>query len=85
MEKNIDKKSRKLIQRKAELRKLGFTIARLREERNITQSELATMLGYTNPAHVSRFESGNKAPSMLILFEIADILEVSIKDFFSEF
>lgn len=78
----MNKKPQKLIKRKTELRKLGFAIARLREERNITQSDLATMVGYTNPAHISRIESGSKSPSLLLLFEIADILEVSVKDFF---
>ena len=71
--------------RRAELQRLGITIARLREERNITQTDMATMLGYTSHAHVSRIESGRRTPSLYTLFEMADIMEVSVRDFFTDF
>ena len=42
------------------------------------------MLGYTNHAHLSRVESGQKAPSVSVLLEVADILEVPVADLFDD-
>ena len=67
-------------QRKQQLRALGINISRLREERGITQTNLALMLGHTNHAYLSRIENGKKAPNLLLLLEIADILEVDVND-----
>lgn len=70
--------------RKEQLKALGLTIARLREERGLTQADLAMMLGYTNHAHMSRIESGKKPPNMFTLFEIAEILEVRVAELFND-
>lgn len=68
--------------RKSQLRALGINVSRLREKRGISQKDLAVMLGYTNHAHLSRVESGQKAPSVSVLLEVADILEVPVADLF---
>ena len=68
--------------RREQLRTLGFNIAHLREERDISQTDLAHMLGYTGHAHVSRIESGERAPSIKALLTIAEILDVSASDLF---
>lgn len=65
------------------LRVLGSAIARMRENRGLSQAELARRLGYTNHAHLSRVESGKKAPSIEMLFEIADALDVHLSCFFA--
>ena len=68
--------------RKSQLRALGINVSRLREKHGISQKELSVMLGYTNHTHLSRVESGQKAPSVSVLLEVADILEVPIADLF---
>ena len=68
--------------RKSQLRTLGINVSRLREKRGISQKDLAVMLGYTNHAHLSRVESGQKAPSASVLLKVADILEVPVADLF---
>jgi transcriptional regulator with XRE-family HTH domain len=69
-------------QRREQLRTLGINISRIREEHNISQIEMAYMLGYTNHAHLSRVESGKTAPSIMVLLRIADILDVRVETFF---
>ena len=67
---------------KSQLRTLGINVSQLREKHGISQKELSVMLGYTNHTHLSRVESGQKAPSVSVLLEVADILEVPIADLF---
>ena len=71
-------------ERKEQLRKLGFNIARIREKSGLSQSDLARMLGYTGHAYISRVESGAKAPSMKFVLSVAQILEVPPKEFFED-
>lgn len=68
--------------REEQLRTLGFAIARQRELKGISQTDMCTMLGYTNHAHLSRIEGGKKAPSLRLILEMADILEISVSTFF---
>ena len=68
--------------RKSQLRAPGTDVSRPREKRGISQKDLAVMLGYTNHAHLSRVEAGQKAPSVSVLLEVADILEVPVADLF---
>ncbi len=70
--------------RKQRLEAIGYAIAVRRERKNLSQAQLARMLGYTGHAHLSRIESGKKAPSLEKLFEIADILEVDVSRFFDD-
>lgn len=66
-----------------EFRLLGLTIAYYRKLRGLTQAELAeaTNLGRT---HISNIEAPNGKTSISLnkLFDIADVLEVPVKDLF---
>lgn len=52
-------------------------LKRLREERKITQKQLAAMLGVA-PNTISQYESGKREPDIDTLMKIASILEVSV-------
>lgn len=66
-----------------EFRLLGLTIAYYRKLRGLTQAELveATNLSRT---HISNIEAPNGKTSISLnkLFDIADVLEVPVKDLF---
>lgn len=66
-----------------EFRLLGLTIAYYRKLRGLTQAELAeaTTLSRT---HISNIEAPNGKTSISLnkLFDIADVLEVPVKDLF---
>lgn len=53
----------------------GNFVCRLREQKNMTQAELARMLGVT-PAAVSKWENGSSKPRTEVLFRLAEILGV---------
>lgn len=53
----------------------GNFVYRLREQKNMTQAELARMLGVT-PAAVSKWENGSSKPRTEVLFRLAEILGV---------
>ena len=57
--------------------KVGARIAKLRNENNITQLELAEKLGVTDRA-VSKWETGGGFPDITLLPQIADIFNVNI-------
>lgn len=65
------------------IRSLGVAIATERERRGMTQIDLSRMLGFTSSAHLSRIESGKKAPNLITLFAIAEILDIEVARFFS--
>lgn len=60
---------------------IGSTILTLRKEKNITQEELAQILGVTNQA-VSKWERGGSSPDVELLPLIADYFAVSIDKLF---
>lgn len=53
----------------------GNFVCQLREQKNMTQAELAGMLGVT-PAAVSKWENGSSKPRVEVLFQLAQILGV---------
>ncbi|MDO7907197.1 helix-turn-helix transcriptional regulator [Paenibacillus sp. JX-17] len=57
--------------------KTGNRIAELREQRGLTQEELAGSLGITR-ASLSHYEKNRRKPDFETLTKIADIFEVSI-------
>lgn len=59
--------------------KIGMFIAEQRKKKNITQQQLADLLGVTNKA-VSKWETGKGLPDIGLLEELSNILEVSIDD-----
>ena len=52
-------------------------IAELRKQKNLSQHQLATLLG-TSQANLSRWEQGLNEPSIMECWRIADFFEVSI-------
>lgn len=56
-------------------------LAKLREQKGITQEELAIAAGVTR-AHISRLENGHVKPSIMVLYNIAKKLDVKIEDIF---
>ena len=55
---------------------LGYRLKALRNERNISQTELGNLLGVTKVS-VSGYENGTRFPSMDILIKILDVFDVS--------
>ncbi|MDD3217989.1 MAG: helix-turn-helix transcriptional regulator [Lachnospiraceae bacterium] len=66
-----------------QLRTLGLTIAYYRRLRGLTQTELAEHVKISR-THMSNIEAPNGKTSVSLnkLFDIADALDVSMKDFF---
>src|SRR4051812_12357411 len=78
--KYVDKFFRYLaVNKEAFLIKLGNNIRKLRLEAGFTQVELGLRLGRDKRA-ISRIEKGGHNPSAYILYEIAEVLKVDIKD-----
>ena len=58
-------------------------IADLRRIRGLTQTELADLVGVSQP-HISRVEKGDEGPSLSVFRKIAKALDVELSDLFSE-
>ena len=59
---------------------LGKRIRQLREEKNISQTELGNLCDIER-SNMSRIESGNTNPSSYLLYLLAKKLEVEASDF----
>ena len=59
----------------------GTKLKKLRKEKRLTQKQLGEMIGVAHNT-ISSYESGTNEPEQDILFKLADILQVSINDFF---
>ena len=66
-----------------EFRLLGLTIAYYRKLRGLTQAELAEATNLSR-THISNIEAPNGKTSISLnkLFDIADVLQVPVKDLF---
>lgn len=66
-----------------EFRLLGLTIAYYRKLRGLTQAELAEATNLSR-THISNIEAPNGKTSISLnkLFDIADVLEVPVKDLY---
>ena len=62
-------------------RKLGKRIRTIRQEKGITQNELAKICGFEK-ASMSRIESGLANPTTRTLYKISKALDVALGDFF---
>lgn len=60
---------------------IGNKIRAIRKSKHLTAEQLASKLGVSR-ATVTRYETGIRNTNQDILFKLADILEVSIDDFF---
>jgi transcriptional regulator with XRE-family HTH domain len=63
-------------------RRLGRRIADLRETCGLTQEKLAWEAGLTSKGYLSRIESGERLPSVDVLANLADRLDVEVRDLF---
>ena len=64
------------------INKLGANLRRLRKERNLTQTELASLIGKDRQSY-QRIELGNTNPTVGYLLEVAKGLKVPIAELFS--
>ncbi len=62
---------------------IGKNIKRLRQERGITQADLASALGVTCQA-VSKWETSSNAPDIALIPKIAELFGISISELFEE-
>ncbi len=65
-----------LVEARAEIR-LAVLIARLREERGMSQRELAKMTGIKQP-QIARIEKGGQVPTLETLWRLMDALNATI-------
>lgn len=56
---------------------LGENLKTARNQKNYTQEEVGNMIGVSRVC-MAYFESGTRVPSVAILKQLADVLEVSI-------
>lgn len=52
----------------------------LRKQRNLTQEELAEMVGYKSFTTIQKWETGDSEPNMRVLRQLADIFHLSISE-----
>lgn len=60
-------------------KEIGIFLKRLRNEKGITQEQLAEILGVSGRT-VSRWETGNNLPDLSVLVEISEYYDVEIKE-----
>ena len=63
-------------------KRIGAFIARCRKEKNLTQMQLAELLGITNQA-VSKWENGRGMPEVSLLQPLCKVLGISLNELFS--
>lgn len=61
---------------------LGSYLKRKRIEANMSQAEVAYLLGYTTPQYISNFERGICSPSLKILNQLAGAFKINMREFF---
>ena len=59
--------------------KVGVYLKKLRNERNLTQEDVAEKFGVTRRT-VSRWETGNNLPDIDILIELSDFYDIELKE-----
>jgi transcriptional regulator with XRE-family HTH domain len=60
-------------------KKIGGFLKSLRQEKELTQEQLAEQF-YVSPRTVSRWETGSNMPDLSILIDLADFYEVEIEE-----
>jgi putative transcriptional regulator len=62
--------------------RLGLKVKELREEKGLSQTELAYKIGKDQPS-INRLEKGKVNPSIIYLLQICEGLEISIEELFN--
>lgn len=68
------------MDRKEILIQLGNKVREIRISKNLTQTELANKIGKDHPS-INKLENGKVNPSYIFLLEVAEGLDVDIKEF----
>ncbi len=63
-------------------KQLGDAIRQIRENQNLSQRKLAYMLGHSSHSYVNEIEQGKVSVGFDNICEIADALDVDVRDFF---
>lgn len=63
------------------LKLFGKQIAKIRSRKQLTQEQLAELIGYSTN-HISKLESARTNPSFDLIMNIADALKVDVKELF---
>lgn len=63
-------------------KRLGKRIRQLRKKNKLTQEQLAEKVRVT-PKHIQYIESAKRIPSLKLLYKIARVLKVKVRDLFS--
>ena len=66
-------------EKKLLLKKLGKNVRRIRNDKGMSQTELANIINKDQPS-IQRLEAGNINPSYYYLYQVAQGLEVSLKE-----
>ena len=67
------------LERKSFMKSIGETIANLRKQKGMTQSELAEKMNVTDKA-VSKWERDLSCPDINTISKLADVLDVSVEE-----
>lgn len=59
---------------------VGMRIRALRRERDLTQGQLAAMIGNNSKQYIFAIENGDKNVTIDVLCRIAEALDVSVRD-----
>ena len=66
-----------------QLKKLfGQRVKTLRKSQNLTQEQLAELI-WMDPQHLCKMENGSHFPTLKNIINLADVLNIDIKDLFS--
>ncbi len=61
------------------LEQLGLRVKEIRLQKGLTQTELANKIGKDHPS-INKLENGKVNPSYIFLCEVADGLDISVKE-----
>jgi len=64
-------------------RKLGLNVHFYRKQRGLSQEILSELIGIKEKSHISKIENGHSAPSLDVIFGIAEALNVPIHKLFN--
>lgn len=69
------------MEKDSALIELGLTVKRIREQKQLSQTQLAYKIGKDQPS-INRLEKGKINPSYIYLLEICEGLEIEIRELF---